>query len=56
MRPIELADFRRAARQVRPSVTRADVEFHEEWNRQHGAMSGAAGNGGDDDDDDDGAW
>jgi AAA+ superfamily predicted ATPase len=40
MRPIALADFKRASKQVRPSVTQADIEFHEKWNRDHGAMSG----------------
>jgi len=52
MRPIQLVDFKRAAKQVRPSVTKADIDFHEEWNRKHGAMSGT----GDDDDDDDDDW
>ena len=42
MRPIKLADFKRASKQVRPSVTQADIEFHERWNREHGAMSGGA--------------
>ena len=51
LRPIVLADIRRAAKQVRPSVTRADVEFHEEWNRNHGALTANA-----DCDDDDDAW
>lgn len=50
MRPIQLIDFKRASKQVRPSVTAADIDFHEEWNKKHGAMSGA----GDDGDDDDG--
>ena len=51
MRPIKLVDFKRASKQVRPSVTRADIDFHEEWNRRHGAMSlGAGGDGADDDD------
>lgn len=39
LRPIVLADVRRAAKQVRPSVTRADVVFHEEWNKKHGALT-----------------
>lgn len=52
LRPIVLADIRRAAKQVRPSVTRADVEFHEEWNKHHGALTAGAG----DDDDDDESW
>ena len=39
LRPIVLADIRRAAKQVRPSVTRADVEFHEEWNRKPRALT-----------------
>lgn len=51
MRPIALADFKRASRQVRPSVTRADIDFHEEWNRKHGAMSRAVGEEEGDDDD-----
>ena len=51
LRPIVLADIRRAAKQVRPSVTRADVEFHEEWNRNHGALTANV-----DCDDDDDAW
>ena len=53
MRPIQLIDFKRAAKQVRPSVTKADIDFHEEWNRKHGAMSGV---GIDDDDDDGDEW
>lgn len=51
LRPIVLADIRRAAKQVRPSVTRADVEFHEEWNKNHGALTATA-----DCDDDDDTW
>ena len=50
LRPIVLADVRRAAKQVRPSVTRADVIFHEEWNKQHGALTAGA------DVDDDESW
>jgi hypothetical protein len=50
MRPIQLLDFKRASKQVRPSVTAADIHFHEEWNRKHGAMSGV---GADDDADGD---
>ena len=51
MRPIKLADFKRASKQVRPSVTRADIDFHEEWNRKHGAMSGADAREDEEDDD-----
>lgn len=51
LRPIVLADIRRAAKQVRPSVTRADVEFHEEWNKNHGALTTTAA-----EDDDDESW
>jgi SpoVK/Ycf46/Vps4 family AAA+-type ATPase len=51
LRPIVLADIRRAAKQVRPSVTRADVEFHEEWNKNHGALTATAA-----EDDDDESW
>ncbi len=51
LRPIVLADIRRAAKQVRPSVTRADVEFHEEWNKNHGALTATSI-----DDDDDESW
>ena len=54
MRPIKLADFKRASKQVRPSVTRADIEFHERWNREHGAMSG--GVDGEEEEDDDDEW
>ena len=39
VRPLTLDDFRRAAKQVRPSVTAADVSFHEEWNAKHGAQA-----------------
>jgi len=39
LREISVDDIRKAAKQVRASVTRADVEFHEEWNRKHGALS-----------------
>ena len=38
MRPLTLDDFRRAAKQVRASVTAADVAVHEAWNRSHGAQ------------------
>ena len=51
MRPIKLADFKRASKQVRPSVTQADIEFHERWNREHGAMSGGADGEEEEDDD-----
>ena len=51
MRPIKLADFKRASKQVRPSVTQADIEFHEQWNREHGAMSGGADGAEEEDDD-----
>ena len=54
MRPIKLADFKRASKQVRPSVTQADIEFHEQWNREHGAMSG--GVDGEEEEDDDDEW
>ena len=27
--------------QVRPTVSAADVAFHEEWNRKHGALAPA---------------
>jgi len=40
VRPITLQDFRRAAKQVRPSVTAADIAAHEEWNKKHGAQAG----------------
>ena len=53
MRPIMLADFKRASKQVRPSVTRADIDFHEEWNRKHGAMSGADAREDEEEEDDD---
>ena len=53
MRPIKLADFKRASKQVRPSVTRADIDFHEEWNRKHGAMSGADAREDEEEEDDD---
>jgi ATPases of the AAA+ class len=56
MRPIKLVDFKRASKQVRPSVTRADIDFHEEWNRRHGAMSLGAGAAGEDDDDSGDEW
>ena len=56
MRPIKLVDFKRASKQVRPSVTRADIDFHEEWNRRHGAMSLGAGGDGEDDDDSGEEW
>ena len=32
-------------------MTRADIDFHEEWNRAHGAMSLGTGADGDGDDD-----
>ena len=51
MRPITLWDFKRASKQVRPSVTQADIEFHERWNLEHGAMSGKGG-----DEDEDEEW
>ena len=54
MRPITLADFKRASKQVRPSVTQADIDFHETWNREHGAMSG--GVDGEEEEDDDDEW
>ena len=50
VRPINLDDFRRAAKQVRPSVTPADVAAHEEWDRRHGAQATVA------DEDSDGEW
>ena len=56
MRPIRLVDFKRASKQVRPSVTRADIDFHEEWNRVHGAMSLGTGADGDGDDDSGDDW
>ena len=56
MRPIRLVDFKRASKQVRPSVTRADIDFHEEWNRAHGAMSLGTGADGDGDDDSGDDW
>jgi SpoVK/Ycf46/Vps4 family AAA+-type ATPase len=43
VRPITLDDFRRAAKQVRASVTPADVAFHEEWNTRHGAQAAPPG-------------
>ena len=51
MRPIKLIDFKRASKQVRPSVTHADIEFHEKWNLEHGAMS--LPGGGEEEEDDD---
>lgn len=54
MRPIKLADFKRASKQVRPSVTQADIEFHEKWNREHGAMSGGAD--GEEEEEEDDEW
>jgi len=51
VRAITIADFRRAARQVRPSVTPADVAAHEEWNARHGAQALTAG-----EEDSDGEW
>jgi SpoVK/Ycf46/Vps4 family AAA+-type ATPase len=53
MRPIKLADFKRASKQVRPSVTQADIEFHEKWNREHGAMAGRGADGEEEEEDDD---
>lgn len=38
--------------QVRASVTKEDVAFHEEWNRAHGALSNDCAMGADDADDD----
>ena len=54
MRPIKLVDFKRASKQVRPSVTQADIEFHEKWNREHGAMSGGAD--GEEEEEDEDEW
>jgi AAA+ superfamily predicted ATPase len=51
VRPLTLSDFRRAAKQVRPSVTADDVAFHEEWNARHGAQAAPP-----DADDSDGDW
>ena len=51
VRPIVLDDFRRAARQVRASVTPADVAAHEEWNARHGAQAAPPGGA-----DSDGEW
>ena len=51
VRPLTLDDFRRAAKQVRPSVTAADVAFHEAWNARHGAQAAPPGGG-----DSDGEW
>jgi SpoVK/Ycf46/Vps4 family AAA+-type ATPase len=51
VRPITLDDFRRAAKQVRASVTAADVAFHESWNARHGAQATPA-----DGDASDGEW
>jgi len=51
VRPLTLDDFRRAAKQVRPSVTAADVAFHEEWNARHGAQAAPPGA-----EDSDGDW
>ena len=45
-----LSDFRKASSQVRPTVSEADVAFHEQWNRDHGA--GAVGAAAADDDGD----
>ena len=55
VRPITLQDFRRAAKQVRPSVTASDIQAHEEWNKRHGAQAsgtGAAAPGAESDGDD----
>ena len=55
VRPITLRDFRRASKQVRPSVTASDIQAHEEWNKRHGAQAsgtGAAAPGGESDGDD----
>ena len=49
LREIRIDDIRKAAKQVRASVTRADIEFHEEWNKKHGALTA-------DEVEDDGEW
>ena len=49
LREILIDDIRKAAKQVRASVTRADIEFHEEWNKKHGALTA-------DEVEDDGEW
>ena len=57
MRPIRLVDFKRASKQVRPSVTRADIDFHEGVEPGvHGAMSLGTGADGDGDDDSGDDW
>ncbi|KAJ3364131.1 Fidgetin-like protein 1 [Allomyces javanicus] len=42
LRPITAEDLRAAQDQVRPSVARADVEFHEKWNDEFGSKVAAA--------------
>ncbi|KNE61712.1 hypothetical protein AMAG_06514 [Allomyces macrogynus ATCC 38327] len=42
LRPITAEDLRAAQDQVRPSVARADVEFHERWNDEFGSKVAAA--------------
>lgn len=54
VRPLTVADFRRAARQVRPSVAAADVEAHVEWDRRFGAQAAPPPGGGGDGSD--GEW
>ena len=39
LREIRIDDIRKAAKQVRASVTRDDIEFHEDWNKKHGALT-----------------
>lgn len=60
IRPVSLVDFKKASKQVRPTVTEEEIKFHEEWDRLHGARAlepgGFLGNdadGANDEDDDD---
>ena len=47
VRPVSLADFRSAVRQVRASVAPADVACHEAWDARYGSRpSAASGEGG----------
>ena len=41
--------FVKQQNRLRASVTRADIEFHEEWNKKHGALTA-------DEVEDDGEW
>jgi AAA+ superfamily predicted ATPase len=39
IRPVSLSDFKKASKQVRPTVTEEEVTFHREWDRMHGARA-----------------